>query len=77
MTHRTVITNARLLDPASRLDTAGEMVIEDGRIAAFGRGLFADGPPEAQVRIDARGACLAPGLVDMRAELGEPGSEHK
>ena len=27
--------------------------------------------------IDAQGACLAPGLVDMRVQLGEPGAEHK
>ena len=27
--------------------------------------------------IEARGACLAPGLVDMRVQLGEPGAEHK
>ena len=27
--------------------------------------------------IDAAGLCLAPGLVDMRVQLGEPGAEHK
>ena len=27
--------------------------------------------------IDANGLCLAPGLVDMRVRLGEPGAEHK
>jgi dihydroorotase len=77
MKYRTVITNARLLDPASGLDALGDMVIEDGRITGFGSGLFPDGEPEAQVRIAAKGACLAPGLVDMRVELGEPGAEHK
>ena len=27
--------------------------------------------------VDADGLCLAPGLVDMRAALGEPGAEHR
>ena len=33
-------------------------------------------PGGAEV-IDAKGLCLAPGLVDMRVQLGEPGAEHK
>ena len=33
-------------------------------------------PGGAEV-VDARGLCLAPGLVDMRVQLGEPGAEHK
>ncbi|HMA49881.1 MAG TPA: dihydroorotase, partial [Magnetospirillaceae bacterium] len=31
---------------------------------------------DAQV-VDCKGACLAPGLVDMRVQLREPGEEHK
>jgi dihydroorotase len=27
--------------------------------------------------VDAAGACLAPGLIDLRANLGEPGAEHR
>jgi dihydroorotase len=27
--------------------------------------------------VDAVGACLAPGLIDLRANLGEPGAEHR
>jgi dihydroorotase len=27
--------------------------------------------------VDAGGACLAPGLIDLRANLGEPGAEHR
>ena len=77
MKYRTVIRGARLLDPASRLDAPGDMVIEDGRIAGFGPGLLDAGLPEDATVIEADGACLAPGLVDMRVELGEPGAEHK
>jgi dihydroorotase len=74
---RVAYLNARLLDPASGLDAHGGLLTEGGRTAEIGEGLFADGPPaDAQV-VDCEGLCLAPGLVDMRAKLGEPGQEHK
>lgn len=72
---RTAILNARLLDPESRLDQHGALLIDGGRIADFGPGLFRSGVPDGMEVIDARGACLAPGLVDLRAQVGEPGHE--
>jgi len=74
---RVAYTNARLLDPASGLDARGGLLTENETIAAAGPNLFADGPPEDAAIVDCAGACLAPGLVDMRAQLGEPGQEHK
>jgi dihydroorotase len=73
MSARTLFRNARLLDPASGLDLAGDLLVDDGRIAALGK---IDAPGEAEI-IDCAGACLAPGLVDMRVELREPGAEHQ
>jgi dihydroorotase len=70
----TLITNARLLDPASGLDAPGALLIRDGLIADCGAGLNA---PEGAIVVDAAGACLAPGLIDLRANLGEPGAEHR
>jgi len=71
------ILNARLLDPASKRDERGGILIQDGLIADVGpqvkaQGLSADFEP-----IDAGGHCLAPGLIDMRVQLREPGEEHK
>jgi dihydroorotase len=63
---------ARLLDPESGLDAIGDLLIEGERIAAVGDGVAAAG---AQV-VAADGLCLAPGLVDMRVQLREPGAEH-
>ena len=77
MRGRTLIAGARLLDPASGLDVPGDLLIEDERIADFGPGLRAAGRLEDAAVIEADGACLAPGLVDMRVQLGEPGAEHK
>ena len=73
MSTRTLFRNARLLDPASNLDRAGDLLVEDGRIAEIGS---VRAGRDAEV-IDCSGACLAPGLVDMRVELREPGAEHQ
>ncbi|MPZ11213.1 MAG: amidohydrolase family protein [Kiloniellaceae bacterium] len=75
--HRTAYVNARLLDPASGLDVPGALLAEDGKIADLGPDLFKDGVPEGVQRVDCAGACLAPGLVDMRVQIREPGEEHK
>ncbi|HEX7968512.1 MAG TPA: dihydroorotase [Stellaceae bacterium] len=77
MATRTLFRNARLLDPASGLDQAGDLVIEDGRIAALGAAPGRDKLGRDVEVIDCAGACLAPGLVDMRVELREPGAEHQ
>ncbi|MFQ5772906.1 MAG: dihydroorotase [Kiloniellaceae bacterium] len=74
---RVAYVNARLLDPHSGLDAPGALLTEDGRIADLGEALFADGVPEGVRAVDCAGACLAPGLIDMRVQLREPGEEHK
>ena len=72
-----LFANARLLDPATRRDETGGLLVEDGRIADLGPQLTADAGPTDVEFVDATGLCLAPGLVDMRVRLGEPGHEHK
>lgn len=75
--HRTAYINARLLDAASGLDAPGALLAEDGRISDLGPGLFSEGVPEGIQAVDCKGACLAPGLVDMRVHIREPGEEQK
>ncbi|NFV81319.1 dihydroorotase [Magnetospirillum aberrantis] len=70
-------TNARLLDPATGLDAKGALLTKGEVIADFGPGLFQGGVPDGIEVIDCGGLCLAPGLVDMRVQLREPGEEHK
>lgn len=65
---------ARLLDPASDRDRIGDLLVHNGKITAIGD--IDSVPPEA-TEIDCTKLCLAPGLVDMRAQFGEPGAEHK
>ncbi len=64
----------RLMDPASGLDQPGSLLVQDGRIADFGPAI---GRPDGVPVIDGAGAVLCPGLVDMRASLGEPGFEYR
>lgn len=71
------VLGARLLDPASGLDTTGGILVVDERIAAVGPQVGRDGLPEGTEIVEAGGDCLAPGLVDMRTQLREPGEEHK
>jgi dihydroorotase len=67
------LRNARLLDPAANLDAPGGVLLRGGVIADIGH--FA--PPEGCEVLDADGAILCPGLVDMRVTLGEPGFEYR
>lgn len=71
------IVGARLVDPASGYDGPGSLLVADGTIARVERsGRLPGPPPEARV-IDAAGALLCPGLVDLRVKTGEPGNEPK
>jgi len=74
---RVAYVNARLLDPATGMDAMGGLLTEDEHIVHMAPGLFRDGPPVGAKVVDCAGACLAPGLVDMRTQLREPGQEHK
>lgn len=75
MTGRTTIFNARLLDPASGLDDIGGILIDGGRIADIGHAVSKS--TSADVKIDAKGKTLSPGLIDLRVKTGEPGAENK
>ncbi len=73
----TAYVNARLLDPDSGLDTRGALLVVEGQIADLGPHLFGQGVPSGMAVVDCGGHCLAPGLIDLRVNLREPGEEHK
>jgi dihydroorotase len=71
------ITNARLVDPASGYDGPGGVIVTEGVIADVARGGDL-GKLSADVEVvDAGGALLIPGLIDLRVKTGEPGFEPK
>ncbi|MBK8176387.1 MAG: dihydroorotase [Rhodospirillales bacterium] len=74
---RVAYVGARLLDPASNLDNAGGLITEGEHIVDLGPHVIADGLSSDIEIVDCRGLCLAPGLVDIRVQLREPGEEHK
>mgnify|MGYP002713098664 CR=1 FL=1 len=67
--------NARLIDPSRDIDLRGGVLVQDGRIAASGSDV--NSAPEGCDIIDCNGQIVAPGLVDMRVFIGEPGAEHR
>ena len=74
MSGRLLIVNARLVDAGRGRDEPGSVAIADGRIVAAASQPPADFTPERT--LDAGGAVVSPGLVDLCARLGEPGHEH-
>ncbi len=72
-----LLTNARVIDPSRDLDFPGDVLIADGVIREAKRGIHAAGVPEGTEIVDCRGKVVAPGLVDMRAFVGEPGGEYR
>jgi dihydroorotase len=72
-----LLANARILDPSRDLEIDGDLLIADGVIREAKRGIGAAGVPEATEVIDCKGKVVAPGLIDMRAFVGEPGAEYR
>jgi dihydroorotase len=72
-----LLANARIVDPSRDLDTRGDLLIADGQIRDIKRGIGAAGVPEGTEVYDCKGKVVAPGLIDMRAFIGEPGAGHR
>src|SRR6185312_1318722 len=72
-----LLANARIIDPSRDLDFPGDLLIADGVIREAKRGISAAGVPEGTEVVDCKGHIVAPGLIDMRAFVGEPGAEYR
>ena len=70
----TIIRNGRIIDPATKRDEIGDLVIANGRIADQSA---IRNPQSAITEINAKGLIVAPGLIDMHVHLREPGFAHK
>lgn len=73
MTRPTLIKNATLIDPAKDKVATGAILFDDKILDV---GAISSAPDGAEI-IDADGLHIAPGLIDMRVSIGEPGAEHK
>ncbi|MEW5686444.1 MAG: dihydroorotase [Pseudomonadota bacterium] len=70
-------TNVRLVDPASGYDGPGAVVVTEGVIADVTHAPTLGALSSDVEVVDAGGALLIPGLVDIRVKTGEPGAEPK
>ncbi len=68
-----LIEHGRLIDPRQSIDRHARLLLVDGVVAAIDPS-DGDVPRDCQ-RVDARGCVVAPGLVDLAVELGQPGRE--
>ncbi|MGL4284979.1 MAG: dihydroorotase [Phreatobacter sp.] len=72
-----LLANARLIDPSTGTDVPGGLFVENGVIRDHGPTLDASAVPEGTEIVDCGGAVVAPGLVDIRCFVGEPGYEYR
>ena len=65
---KTLLTNAKVIDPVTETVSDGEVMFEDGVII----------PREtADETFDCQGQYICPGLIDLGVKVGEPGERHK
>jgi dihydroorotase len=72
-----LFADARLVDPASGVESRGGLLVLDGRIADLGPSVTAASAPDGARIVGCGGDVVAPGLIDMQCFLGEPGAEHR
>ena len=69
-----LIKDGRVVDPASGIDEALDVVIDNGTIKTLGKFPKSD---EYERIIDAKGKIVAPGLVDIHVHFRDPGLTYK
>ena len=65
---KTLLTNAKVIDPVTETISDGEIMFEDGIIISR---------EKEDKTIDCQGLYLCPGLIDLGVKVGEPGERHK
>ena len=70
-----LIRQARMIDPARRLDFVGDILLRGGEISAVERSIEAR--PDGCLVIDGAGLVASPGFIDLHVHLREPGYEYK
>lgn len=73
----TLLAGGRIVDPSRDLDTHGDLLVIDGVVKDIAANLRDAGLPDGTEVVECRDLVVAPGLVDLRAFIGEPGAEHR
>ncbi len=69
-----LITGGRVVDPVASLDAVRDVRIQNGIVAEIGEHLESE---RGEKVVDAAGAVVAPGFIDMHVHLREPGFPEK
>ena len=73
-----ILTNLRIIDPSQNMDEIGNIIINDkGKIMSIGKNTNPSDVSKGAEKIDLKGNIAIPGIVDMKAFVGEPGFEYK
>jgi dihydroorotase len=75
-----LLTAARVIDPSQNMDTAADVLLENGKIVQIAPELaktINSKSPGKVKTIDLAGMIVVPGLIDMHTHLREPGFEYK
>ena len=73
-----IFINARIIDPSQKMDEKGSLILdENGKIKNIGKDIKKTDVNSSVEIIDVKGNILIPGIVDMKAFVGEPGYEYK
>ena len=73
-----ILINGRIIDPSQKMDEKGCLIIDkNGKIKSIGKDVKKSDVQSSTEVIDLKGNILIPGIVDMKAFVGEPGFEYK
>jgi len=75
-----LLTGARVIDPAQKIDAVTDVLLENGKFAKIGSDLLKSVKSKDSEKvkiIELAGMVLTPGLIDMHTHLREPGFEYK
>ncbi len=73
-----ILINARIIDPSQKIDENGNVIIDSkGKIKSLGKDVKITDASKSAEKIDLSGNVVIPGIVDMKAFVGEPGFEYK
>ena len=73
-----IFINARIIDPSQKMDEKGSLILDkNGKVKAIGKNVKKTDAVSSAEIFDIKGNVLIPGIVDMKAFVGEPGYEYK
>ena len=73
-----IFINARIIDPSQKMDEKGSLILDkNGKVKAIGKNVKKSDAESSAEIFDIKGNILIPGIVDMKAFVGEPGYEYK